>query len=345
MAVFISYLFKTFITAGTFYLYYWLVLRNKGFHSYNRFYLLSAMLASLGAPFLSFGWLPFQIAKNIDVNSFINRVNLSVSNQSAHWLTPDFIMFGISAFVSLFLLFILASKILWIYRVKAKGKNIQMRGFVLIETEIKQAPFSFLNNLFWKQGLSTTDGFGSRILKHELTHIQQKHTYDKLFTQIVCCVFWMNPFYWLMQRELNTIHEFMADAACIEQGNKEELAKMLLYSYDEGRYLSPSHSFFDSSLARRLHMIGLLSGAKHSVLRKILVLPVILSVVAILSANVTAQENTKTNSETIKEKQDQEPITVVGYKLKKQPAQKANNIKPNKEPIPVTGHELNNNQK
>ena len=50
MTVFAFYLLKVVICSGVLYLYYYLALRNKLFHQWNRFYLLAAILISLVAP-------------------------------------------------------------------------------------------------------------------------------------------------------------------------------------------------------------------------------------------------------------------------------------------------------
>ena len=50
MTAFAFYLLKVIICSGVLFLYYHLALRNKLFHQWNRFYLLSAIVISLIAP-------------------------------------------------------------------------------------------------------------------------------------------------------------------------------------------------------------------------------------------------------------------------------------------------------
>jgi hypothetical protein len=69
------------------------------------------------------------------------------------------------------------------------------------------------------------------------------------------------------------IHEFIADSACVADGDTESFATMLLHAYDEGRYLDPSHSFFHSPIKRRLVMITSSNRSFRHLLRKALVLP------------------------------------------------------------------------
>ena len=51
------YLLKSTLISGIFVAYYWIALRDKKFHYYNRFYLLSASIISLIAPLLNFNWI------------------------------------------------------------------------------------------------------------------------------------------------------------------------------------------------------------------------------------------------------------------------------------------------
>ncbi len=45
---------------------------------------------------------------------------------------------------------------------------------------------------------------------------------------MVLCLFWMNPFFWLMRRELNMIHEFLVDRKAISTPDGAAFAQMIL---------------------------------------------------------------------------------------------------------------------
>src|SRR6476659_5265488 len=51
------YILKSTIVAGIFLGYYWIALRNKSFHRYNRFYLLVSLAMSVVIPLLNFTWV------------------------------------------------------------------------------------------------------------------------------------------------------------------------------------------------------------------------------------------------------------------------------------------------
>jgi len=296
MELFISWLIKSFIVSGALFLYYHFVLRNRQFHVYNRFYLLGTVIVSLLAPFIHFKWLEMEAPGNNSINNFFNTVCVPANGgDTIHFFTADGVVLGCAVVVSIGLLVMLFSKILWVFTIKATGKSTPMEGFNFIETEVKQAPFSFFNNLFWKKGMATNHTNSEKIFKHELAHIKQGHTYDKLFCQLVSCIIWINPFYWLIQKELNIIHEFLADEKCIEQGDAESFAMMLLHAHNNGSYLNPSHPFFNSSIKRRLTMITSSTNSRYSYLRRLLALPAGLFLLTLLSVGVKAQTDPKLN--------------------------------------------------
>ncbi|MEP6746661.1 MAG: M56 family metallopeptidase [Bacteroidota bacterium] len=292
MDILFSWLIKSFIVSGILYLYYLVALRNKQFHLYNRLYLLGTVMSSILAPFINFKWLEVK-APQTKIPSFL--LAPAERLQEVQFFTTDRIMLSCAVIASTGLLVILFSKIVWVFKIKSTGENTRMQGFNFIETAVKQAPFSFLNNLFWKKGMITNDANGQKILKHELVHIQQGHTYDKLFCQLVSCIFWINPFYWLIQKELNIIHEFLADEKSIKHGDAQSFAIMLLHSHNGGSYLNPSHPFFNSSIKRRLIMITSSKNSQYSYIRRTLTLPVGLLLLTVLSVSVKAHTDPKLN--------------------------------------------------
>ncbi|MGN6267806.1 MAG: M56 family metallopeptidase [Ginsengibacter sp.] len=301
MDTFISYIIKSFIASAILFLYYQLVLHNKKFHSYNRFYLLTSIVISLTLPLANFRWFQIKESSNITTNKILNVISSSDIKQESFHFQINWLLIGCSVFISISLLIVLLSKIIGIYKIKQKDKSIRMRGFWLIETDVKQAPFSFLNNLFWKRGMPVTDTYGEKIFKHELVHIMQRHTYDKLFAQITVCIFWFNPFFWLFQKELTIVHEFIADSASVENGDTESFAMMLLQSYNGGRSITPYHAFFNSPIKRRLIMITTSKNPRYSYLRRVLALPIMLLVVILFSFSIVkAQTDPKLNPGPVK---------------------------------------------
>jgi hypothetical protein len=270
----VSYLIRSLLISGLMLGYYLLVLRNRKLHAFNRVWLLSSLLASLVLPLIRVKWLTWHSAAPSPV----------ITTVVAHPVVAKTIPVGTIVLlactvISAVLLAILVIRIVRVYRLK-RGRRVQrLEGCMLIEVQDRRAPFSFLNNLFWQEGADIRETVHRKIFDHELAHIRGGHTYDILFAQTLAAVWWINPFYWLIRRELQMVHEFIADDASVATGDTEAFAQMLLQAYDDGRYLDPSHHFFHSPIKRRLRMIS--SSKPPSGLRKALALPVLLAVMVL----------------------------------------------------------------
>jgi uncharacterized protein YfkK (UPF0435 family) len=202
--------------------------------------------------------------------------------------------------ISVLLLSYLAYSVIRIFRLKAINSKTQMGEFTFIETDLEEAPFSFFSNLFWKKSISIEDENGQKMLQHELVHIRQKHTWDRLLSQFICAIFWMNPFNWIMQKELQNIHEFIADRDTVGTGEVDAFAKMLLQTYYGNHFLNPSHSFYYSSIKRRIIMLTTSKTPKYAYLRKVAVLPLFAISLILISFQLSAQGK-KAKSEAAKE--------------------------------------------
>jgi len=288
--IILLYLLKTILVSSIFISYYWLVLRNKKFHYYNRFYLLSASVMSLIVPLLNFDWFSIEepvLYGSSEVLQFVLPKSTTASTIDFGWM--DFVLIG-SSLITMVLVILLCFQIFKIQILKKKSEVTPMDGFNFINTKEENAPFSFFNNLFWKETISLQDEGGQQIFKHEITHIQQKHTWDRIYCQIVASIFWMNPINWIIQKELMTIHEFIADEEAVGNENVEIFAKMLLQTHYGNHFLNPTHQFFYSSIKRRIIMLTTSKHIKYSYARRLMVLPILVIAIGLVSIKVHATE-------------------------------------------------------
>ncbi len=278
MPAFFVYLLKVIIYSGILFGYYLIALRNKRFHYYNRFYLLMSVALSLLLPLLQLQIWQWK-SKNPQV---INLAAIMVTNAheketTGHSLSlslPGFILLGYGI-IAVCLLLSFTSGLLKLIKMKKHYPSEKVGDVLFINTDLQQAPFSFFKNLFWKNSIDISDETGRQIFRHELAHIEQKHSSDKLFLQIITLIFWANPFYWLIQKELSLIHEFIADEKAIDNKDAEAFALMLLQSQFGKNTFLPLQSFNYSPIKRRLRMLTSLSKTNYSYARRILALPVL----------------------------------------------------------------------
>jgi hypothetical protein len=97
--------------------------------------------------------------------------------------------------VSLILLTIFLHTLFAIFNLLKQYPKQIIGKISFVNTEAKSTPFSFLNYIFWNCNIDMETTTGNQIFKHEVAHVQEKHTYDKLFINIVLIFFWCNPFY------------------------------------------------------------------------------------------------------------------------------------------------------
>lgn len=289
------YFGKVISTSGVMFLYYKLFLKDKTFHHYNRFYLLATVLISLLLPLLKVRYFTLEV--NSDIYLLINRLqNLSSTNN----LNDDFNYFKTGAvltgMVAIFFLTKLIFGLVKIQLFKKKFSKENFEGISFYQTDLAEAPFSFFKNLFWKNSIEIQSDLGRQILKHEMVHIEQKHSSDKIFLEITTSLFWFNPFFYLIKKEIHLIHEYLADKKAIKNSDTKAFAQMLLASHFSGKQLPATSPFLSSNLKKRLTMLKK-SKTKFSYARRILALPLLFILSFIYLINAKNKETTNTNLE------------------------------------------------
>ncbi len=278
--------------------YYWLVLRNKRFHQYNRFYLLAITVLAWIVPLIKIKWGhaavyndPLQFLNIVaDSNSEIE----SFTRKGFHWNWEVFA--GVTYFmVSGILLFGMIRAFIKLYQLLKTHACRSVGDVYLILTHAQGTPFSFFRYIFWNEEIDIRSESGKQILQHELTHVRQKHSFDKLLIQIVLIVGWFNPFFWLIKKELEMIHEFIADRKAVRNGDTSSLAQMLLTAAYPQQQFMLTNPFFFSPIKRRLQMLTNNHNPRFSYIRRLVVLP-LLGVVVVLFAFRNKEERQLTIS-------------------------------------------------
>lgn len=262
MTAFAFYLLKVIICSGILFLYYLLALRNRSFHQWNRFYLLTAVVLSLVLPFLQFtiyseiqaehqqGIQVLQVVG--DANQYLDEIVVTGNHSFSmeQWLLTGY------AVISCVLFLLLVHSLLRILRILNTHRVQDLEQVKFIETQVAGTPFSFFQFIFWNRAIDIHSENGRRIFEHELVHVRERHTLDRIFMQLLLAVFWINPFFWLMRRELKQIHEFIADKRSVGEHGASAFAAMILQSAYPKQYNVIASSFFQTSIKRRLAMLN-----------------------------------------------------------------------------------------
>jgi N-acetylmuramoyl-L-alanine amidase len=281
MIAFSYYLLKVFICSGILFGYYRVALHNKVFHQWNRFYLLCAVILSAFLPLIRIHLRPEPAAGRGQVIRFLNVVTsgdefvFEASRKAGFQINSEQLIaifyFLISAILVIFFLNGLAR----LFRLLREYPKQRIENIHFINSEARGTPFSFFNYIFWNRNIEINSPEGQQIFRHELAHVREKHSWDKLFMNIVLFLFWSNPFFWLIRKELNMIHEFIADSKSLEHYNTASFAAMILHSAYPHRQFNINNYFFYPPIKRRLLMLTKMQNPRVSYISRVLVLPLL----------------------------------------------------------------------
>ena len=305
-ALFIYFL-KLIVCSGVMFLYYQLFLRDKTFHHYNRFYLIATLLVSALLPLIKIDY--FTIAVSPKVYQLMYSLQefkpLKHTGNDFNYYQLVFIAIGL---VSFFLLGRLLYGIALIFRFKKEFKVQKLLGIQFYTTDLLDAPFSFFRNLFWKKGIELDSTIGKQILKHEMVHIEQKHSIDKILSEVIVALFWFNPFFYLIKKEIGLIHEYLADKKSVKNSDTKAFAQMLLASHFSGQVLPGTSPFLNSNLKKRLQMLKTPT-TKYSYARRILALPTVFVLAFAYMVNAKNTEIKELNTEAEAKVKSLKPIS------------------------------------
>ena len=281
------YLLQVLVCSAVLMVYYLLVLRNKKFHQYNRFYLIGVAVVSWIVPLIKIVWEQQHAGiRQVDLLTVVATGNSEIEalvaskQESLDWIS---LLPNLYIGVSICLAIAMIISLYRIYKIYTTHECSNLQQFYLVMTREKGTPFSFFNYIFWNAEIDIQTPAGKQILQHELTHVKQYHSIDKIGMQLILIVGWFNPFFWLLKKELDMIHEFIADKKSVEHGDAASLAQMLLTTAYPGQQFPLTNPFFFSPIKRRLKMLTNVKNPSFSYARRIVVLP-LLSIVVLLFA-------------------------------------------------------------
>ncbi|WP_205514394.1 M56/M15 family metallopeptidase [Longitalea arenae] len=317
--IFLLYLGKVMLCSGILLGYYWLFLRNRRFHHYNRFYLQATLLLSVILPFIR---IPVWYTPK-------NRVN-QVMYQTLEVLTVDYgetegLQAGPGVLAKLFtlenmlyllygagiivLLWTLLRSLIYIKKISKKYPFERIGDLKFFSTSEPNTPFSFFRSIFWNTDLPFNSRDGQQIFRHELFHVQQKHTTDIILAEIITAFFWFNPFFHLLKKELKAIHEFLADQYAISDNDRYAYAELLVLQTLRAKQVSITNHFFQNHIKRRIAMITNNQSTRSSYRSRLMALPVLALVFCTVALYAQRSANTFANFRL--SDPERKPVTVI----------------------------------
>ena len=255
MGAFFVYILKSAICLALFYLGYRLLLSRDTFLRFNRFALLSGFGLAALLPLVRVG-----VEGVSPLGPALEEWGrIAAPVEPAATASPAVSCYSIGLAIYLMGVLFFIARFLWgvvslIRLIRAGRRERLADGSWLVLHRLPLAPFSWLRYIFLaeKDLLSKPE----LILAHEQAHIRMRHTWDLLFTELFLWLQWFNPAAWLLHQELQSVHEFEADAAVLGMGYDSKEYKLLLIEKAVGssRY-TLANSFNHSSLINRITMM------------------------------------------------------------------------------------------
>ena len=268
----LHYLLEANIYMGVFYALYFLLLNKETYYKLNRAYLLCIPVLSYIIPLIQIGWLKSYEDGGQVVTIIYNPNHHQNAGATATYFTlQNMLVYGyITGSVTMLAIFIF--KIIQLIKLTRAQKSLFNNKYKLVNVADTNTAFSFFNYLFIGTNVSGAD----TMIRHELVHIEQKHSVDIVFLELIKIINWFNPFIYLLQRSLKMIHEYIADEHTARYENDVLTYSSFLVSNAYGLSgVSISNSFFNYNLLKkRIIMLNQKRSGNLARLKYLAVIPV-----------------------------------------------------------------------
>ena len=249
---------------------YRLALRPERSFAYNRAYLVLGPLLAAGLPLLPLAWPvgwwgtgPAGLAGVAAV--LLPAVQVGPPNGAAVAVGPDWAFWLLTIYLAgaVLMLARLAYGLLGLWRTARRLPRTAHVGYALVQTHGQLPTSSFGRVVFWDETLALSPAEARQVLHHEVAHVRQHHTYDRLLLELLRAALWFNPFVHLCGRALALTHEYLADEAALNDNSSPTPFLSTSYSQLLARQVASrlgfsvplAHSFSQSQTLSRIAMI------------------------------------------------------------------------------------------
>lgn len=219
---------------------------------------MSGSVLSLLVPILPFPDISQWLSNSSLVGSLSMVLPEIVTTASDPGLNPHLYIFGFYTLVCLVLGSLMLFKVRRIFSLinKCERSTDFYRGHTLYMTHGCFPSSSYFNFLLWDNTTQTDELHKRLILDHEIIHIEQGHSYDLMFLELIKIVFWFNPMVWYLLKELRNVHEFIADKQIVDTSNQQHYTKFLAQQTLDLSNIPWVHHFNRNLTLKRINMIS-----------------------------------------------------------------------------------------
>jgi TonB family protein len=300
MEGYLDYVWKSAIIMAVFYFVYIVFFRRDKNFTFNRGYLLITPLLSAVIPLANISLQSPVFTSNLVEKIYLPSViiaDLSPSTPSIDSNWPYIVtLFYFSGLVFFSWRLLLQIRRFRKIIAEQRPNNSDEYRFSLIYTDGYMPTGSFLNYIFYDNSRDLNENEKHQILLHEEAHISQHHSYDLLYMELFVIVFWFNPFIRLLRKELQAVHEYLADeAVAAKTENMADYLSVLASQSLSALNLSYYNQFNTSQIFKRMNMLN--SNRKRPLIWNLVVTVPIAAVLFVVFGCQTADTDQPQSSE------------------------------------------------
>lgn len=289
MSAFFVYILQSTVCLAILFLFYSILLSRETFYRYNRVALLCLIPLSFVLPLChlplfteseSAAPVPVVILDNLSAFSYVTDDVEATAAPVPVALVTAIVLYwaGVVFFVARYIVTIVR-----LLQLMSSGRRVtddEGRQIIVLPRSI--APFSWFGRIV----LSEEDyaAHSREILLHESAHIRKRHSLDLLVADLCTWLQWFNPAAWLLKRELQTVHEYEADAEVIDQGIDARQYQLLLIKRSVGsKFYCVTNHFNHNKLNKRITMMLKKKSNRKATWKYLYVIPVALCTVTVFA--------------------------------------------------------------
>jgi bla regulator protein BlaR1 len=253
---------------------YYLFLQKEKMYQFNRFYLLFSLVFSYTVPFISIKTETPKPANRLQttIEATQQVLDLTPTQESLNWTNIVWIFYGIVT------LFFLTKGVISILKIKSlQGEKFIYQNQTVVLTEENTSPFSFWKTIYLGKNYLINNKIDSRIFLHEKSHLEQKHSIDLLFIEILKIFTWFNPFVYFYKKAIVTNHEFLADESVLKYDfNVKDYQNLILDEIISSQNYNLTHTFNFHNTKKRFIMMNT-KKSKLANIKKVISIPILIA--------------------------------------------------------------------
>ncbi|WP_455074526.1 TonB family protein [Prevotella fusca] len=307
----IMYFFKLNISLILLFCFYKLMFSSDTFFSWRRATLIGMYFIAMLIPgFDCSDWVnnhPGMASMASDYASIILPA-VSVTSEKGTVVDWEIVALAIYCMVVSVLLLRFSWQLVSIIRLRNKCQIGYVNGTEVYLLEGNENPFSFFRWIFLnpeKHNRRELD----EIIMHEQAHCRQLHSIDVLFAELFVVFFWINPFVWLLKREVRLNLEYLADSNVLASGkdSKEYQYHLLGLTYRKN-VATISNNFNVLPLKKRIKMMNKKKTKGLVKMKYALYIPLVAMLLVVSNIEMVARSVTevKNNIATVKTSVEQQ---------------------------------------